>query len=348
MTVVAGGFDDDGCLGAAINVTGTALDFPSQQHHHTYCCCLNRSIEAHPLAWHFLQRVRQHGAKKVTTFVSSNRQTIDTDNLNISVAEARGKMTGETLSVAQVIRYFTQKFSTLIPGVELTLDKKLLADVARGLKSGRVYDAMEENAKGGAHKDGVADEARCGFEKTKKVLMYMQAHRLAARFPNDTIHFYFYDDHIEPADGKSGFGVSIAHFYRHNTTLLPKNLTIHLCQYKGGNTSDGLPEEKFSVVGSGETNVKHDSFYRQLLKNSFTGLTTYKRHNDLQTFFANERCSTYLHVDREGMRTALQNSQFASDSDVSAGIEGITQFSATLPKSVTQQPVGERSLLLTN
>jgi hypothetical protein len=259
MTIVAGGFDHDGCLNKAAGFKlSIAADRFDKMHTvenrkalfkgaaTSYCC---RPME-HPLIKHFSAKVKKHSARQVVVMSSSARQNSCLDSINM---KSNGKF--QINSVANLLQCFTENLVEAF-AAPLFMDTKLLGDICSSRKAGAVFSARYA---GKSRRDD-----HVITEKKKFLLLYMQCHRLAARYPTEPIHFYFYDDRIVKHAGSThpSFGQDIYNFFRANADLLPRNLVLHLCQY-GGASAPRLPFY-WPLQGRGDIDIKHDGLYLHL------------------------------------------------------------------------------------
>ncbi len=183
---------------------------------------------------------------KVITFVGSNRQSKDVDDVN-AIAWGRGSCFPAIIEVSEVL--------------SATLDRFLLADVYGGLRDGESFARAIQSDTGSSGSSGSPGSpvahADWLFDETKVTILYAQMHKIAMENPTTEIVFEFYDDR---GCGKRRL-VDILEwlktFYETHHVLIPKNVTLRLNHY-AGNTVTKTSE----IKGTGEI----DENFRETVK----------------------------------------------------------------------------------
>jgi hypothetical protein len=159
--------------------------------------------------------------------------------------------------VVNIISIFSKQLAETVPDKKVILDEKLLADVLNELPAGTVFNEIKKVL---FNEDYMSDglKASYAFEENKILLLYMQAHRLATCYPEETVHFYFYDDRITES---RPIGPAISSIFEKHPEFLPSNLVLTLSQYNG----QSHIQEINSYRGTGSINYHHDKFYLLVL-----------------------------------------------------------------------------------
>ena len=161
---------------------------------------------------------------KSIVFVGSNRQSKAVDDCNASAGGGRGSCFPAIKRIADEL--------------EVTFDPFLLADIYGNLKSGTSYS----RAVGEKEVEKEWEHAKWMFDETKATILYAQMHKMACDNPEEEIVFDFYDDRKNILESLQGF-------YKKYPELIPLNVTLNLCKYRGSMSSEIKPSA--TIKGKG-------------------------------------------------------------------------------------------------
>ena len=223
MTIHVLSFDFDGCLFNRSYISAVIKDKT------------DNDVIRHNVA--LFEKIKTEGTSfsKTITFIGSNRQSKQTDDTNA--------LCGNKGSCFPTIQIVSQHLNT-------ELDTFLLADIHGELEDGESYArAMNINYRG--------EHADWWFDETKASILYAQMHRVATLNPTETIVFDFYDDRVAP------ILLSLKNFFIKNPSLIPKNVTLNLQHYEGGDT---IAPPMTKICGEGMIDTNYHQTVKDMCK----------------------------------------------------------------------------------
>jgi hypothetical protein len=160
---------------------------------------------------------------ETVVLVGSLRQSHEVDLLNA--------VNGKTESIFHAIRRVATE-------LKATLDKFLLADIDTNQAAGSTFNRAEQQFDARAPDEFdkrdierlLRDTKKCSSDTCKASMLYAQIHKLATQYSEDNIVFDFYDD-------KDGILQPLVRYFEHYPELLPKNVTLQLNHYDGGDVT---------------------------------------------------------------------------------------------------------------
>lgn len=168
----------------------------------------------------FLDELNEQNLKlfpKTYAFIGSHRQDYETD---LSNAGGYNNFKGSCCSA----------MNTICDELGITLDPFMLADVEGRLESGTSFQRIIEEIQNNSWIDydmNINQHVTCSnFDQSKRVLLFAQMQRAAAKHPGKQIIFDFFDDNERVHS-------ALIRYFNEYPHMIPKNLSLRIYSYAG-------------------------------------------------------------------------------------------------------------------
>lgn len=196
----------------------SALDMDDCVFNKNYNRDEHNAVSANPqLLQHIQDKYRADNAQSAIVLVGSNRQSYELDYKNSR--QLRGRQTG---SAYPVLMQIATELGNDERRTRVSLSPILLPDILSDQPIGTAFfSAMQD----------VGVEARYNhplsiFEEKKFFIVLTQIQALAAAYPDEEIHYHFYDDRADYLD-------YLHAIFSLNPALVPKNVCLEFFHYDG-------------------------------------------------------------------------------------------------------------------